>query len=80
MNRIEIHVSASIPSDNNELGHEAVVATKAPITAVVDALTALGLTDVVRKSRLAHRTGPRAKAAPPPTAPAPASDADEEAA
>lgn len=79
---IEIHISASLPSDNDELGHEAVVAAKAPIQAVVDALAALGL-DVTKKSGLVDRRGPRTKADPTPVASAPApvsaavSDEDE---
>ncbi len=52
MSRIEIHISASIPAGNEELGHEAVVAAKAPVNAVVDALTALGLTDVKKEIHL----------------------------
>jgi hypothetical protein len=40
---LEISITAVIPADNEELGHEAVVATKDTVAAVVTALVALGL-------------------------------------
>lgn len=66
MSRVEIHISAFIPAGNDELGHEAIVAVKAPVAAVVDVLNALKLPDVVRKIRLINNKGPKAKADPVP--------------
>jgi hypothetical protein len=49
---LEISITASIPDDKDELGHEAIIASRDGVNAVIDALNALGLIGVKRKSRL----------------------------
>lgn len=44
MKYIEITIVAPLPDDNHEIGHEAVVATKEAVLAVVEALDAMGIT------------------------------------
>jgi hypothetical protein len=58
MHQIEVKISASIPDGDSELGHEAIVATKAPVQEVVDAMSKLGLVNITQKRRL-HVRRPR---------------------
>lgn len=52
MKMIEVIITACIPVGNDELGHDAIVATRGPAETVVDILTKLGLQDVKQKRRL----------------------------
>lgn len=52
---LEISITAIVPDDQDELGHEAIVASKDGVNTVVDTLKNLGLTDVVYKRHLATR-------------------------
>lgn len=69
MKLVEITVTAQLPDDNEELGHEAVVATKAVTHAVVAELEKLNLYHVRSHRRIVTKRDP----APVETAPAPAS-------
>lgn len=52
MKMIEVIITAYIPDGNDELGHDAIVATRGPAKTAVDILTKLGLQDVKQKRRL----------------------------
>jgi len=53
--QIEIHIIGSIPDGNDELGHEAVVATKDLAIKMVETLKELGVTDAKCVRRLVGR-------------------------
>lgn len=65
---IEILVTATVPNDNTELGHDAMVASREPAQAIVDALAKLGLADARQRRRLSAKKGPRNGGAPVPVA------------
>lgn len=52
---IDIHITAAVPDDEPELAHEAVVATKAAVTALVARLHKMGLTEVTQSRRIMRR-------------------------
>lgn len=58
--QVIIEITADVPEDHQDLGHEAVVATKAPAQAIIDALTALGLVNVRADRRIGRIRGPKA--------------------
>lgn len=57
---IKIEITATVPDGQNDLGHEAIVATKAPAHAIVETLEAMGLTHVRQTRRVVRE---RVKAA-----------------
>jgi hypothetical protein len=52
---IEILVTAAVPEGQDELAHEAIVATKEGTNALVEALHKLGLTDATQTRRIYTR-------------------------
>lgn len=49
---VKIEITATIPGDQHDLGHEAIVATKAPAHGIVETLEAMGLTHVRQTRRV----------------------------
>jgi hypothetical protein len=49
---IEITIRADLPDGADELGHDAIVQTRAPVGVIFDLLTTLGLQNVSRSSRI----------------------------
>jgi len=56
--QLEITITTPIPADDEEIGHQAILACKEPVNAVVDTLQKLGLT-ATQSRRLAVRRGPK---------------------
>ncbi len=52
---IEITITADIPEDKDDAGHEAIVATKDGTHSIVEQLEKLGLTNVHQHRRLIKR-------------------------
>ena len=49
---IKIEITATIPDGQYDLGHEAIVATKAPAHGIAETLEAMGLTHVRQTRRV----------------------------
>lgn len=62
MNQIVITITAEVPDDAHDLGHEAIFVTKEPVQALVTKLTELGLTNVQQTRRMTKRMGPKVAA------------------
>lgn len=54
---IEITVTADVPENQEELGHEAIVNTKDHVQTLTDALRAMGLTNAVGTRRIGWKRG-----------------------
>jgi hypothetical protein len=59
---IEITITAEVPDNAHDLGHEAIVAAKEPAAALVTKLTELGLTNIKQTRRMIKRKTARAVA------------------
>lgn len=69
---VELHISAILPDSEDELGHEAVLATRDGANAVIEAWKALGILDAKRSCRLIRgKDKPPATAEPATAEPAP---------
>lgn len=62
MNQIVITITAEVPDDAHDLGHEAIFVTKEPVQALVTKLTELGLTNVQPTRRMTKRKTPKVAA------------------
>lgn len=61
MKIIHIEITATIPDDNHELGHEAIVAAREPVEHVLGTLKAMGL-DPKQSRKLVVKRDPKAAA------------------
>lgn len=64
MQYVEIKILAAIPEADRHAGHKAIVATEAPVEAVIAALADAGLQAIEATRDIVRRSGPRAKAPP----------------
>jgi hypothetical protein len=63
---LHIEITAPIPDDNHEVGHEAIVAMKEPVDAVMAKLRELGLDPKQSKNLVVKRPAAKPAAAPIP--------------
>lgn len=63
---VVITVTGVVPDGQDERAHEVIVAAKDGVSAIVEVMKAMGLTDITPSRRIHKRTGPRA--APVPSA------------
>jgi hypothetical protein len=66
VNTLEIIIRADIPDAHEDLGHEAVVTTKAAVQGICDALATLGLDTPTQSRRIVRRNAAASVSKPAP--------------